>query len=82
MNIHSFLDDFTIGLSALFLPKSKFFRESIESPTFNEHLQGINLLLPEINQGGKYGVYYSEHFENYMVYCYIPEKELFRIKIK
>ena len=56
MNTHSFLDNFTISLSALFLPKSKFFRESIESPTFSEHLQGINLQLPEIQQEGQYEV--------------------------
>lgn len=49
MNIHTILDNYTINLSALFLQKSKFFRDSIESPTFSEHLQGINLQLPEIN---------------------------------
>jgi hypothetical protein len=54
MNIHSFLDNFTISLSALLLPKSKFFRESIESQTFSEHLQGINLQLPEIKHEGQY----------------------------
>ena len=53
MNIHSFLDNFTISLSALLLPKSKFFRDSIESLTFSEHLQGINLQLPEIMQEGQ-----------------------------
>ena len=56
MNIHSFLDNLTISLSALFLPKTKFFRESIKSPTFNEHLHGINLQLPEIKQEGQYEV--------------------------
>jgi hypothetical protein len=56
MNIHKFLDNFTISLSALLLPKSKFFRQSIESPTFSEHLQGINFLLPEIKQEGSYEV--------------------------
>jgi len=56
MNRHSFLDNLTISLSALLLPKSKFFRESIKSPTFSEHLQGINLLLPEIKQEGQYEV--------------------------
>jgi len=34
MNIHTILDNFTVSLSALLLPKSKFFRESIESPAF------------------------------------------------
>ena len=56
MNIHSVIDNLTISLSALLLPKSKFFRESIESPTFSEHLQGINLQLPEIKQEGHYEV--------------------------
>jgi len=56
MNIHSLLDSFTISLSALLLPKSKFFRDSIESSSFSEHLQGINLLLPEIKQEGQYEV--------------------------
>ena len=56
MNIHTILDNFTISLSALLLPKSKFFRESIESPTFSEHLHGINLQLPEIKQEGQYEV--------------------------
>ena len=56
MNIHSFIDNLIISLSALLLPKSKFFRDSIESPTFSEHLQGINLRLPEINQEGQYEV--------------------------
>ncbi len=56
MNIHNFLDNFTLSLSALLLPKSKFFRQSIESPTFSEHLQGISLSLPEIKQEGQYEV--------------------------
>jgi len=56
MNIHTILDNFTISLSVLFLSKSKFFRESIESPTFSEHLHGINFLLPEIKQEGQYEV--------------------------
>jgi len=56
MNIHSFLDNFTISLLALLLPKSKFFRESIKSSTFSEHLQGSNLQLPEIMQEGQYEV--------------------------
>jgi hypothetical protein len=56
MNIHTILDNFTISLSALLLPKSKFFRDSIESPTFSEHLQSINLQFPEIKQEGQYEV--------------------------
>ncbi len=56
MNVHSFLDDLTISLSALFLSKNKFFCESIDSETFPEHLRNIRLHVPEINGEGLYEV--------------------------
>ncbi len=56
MNIHSLTDNLTISLSSLLLPKSKFFRDSIESPAFSGHLQGVNLQLPEIKQEGLYEI--------------------------
>ena len=54
MNAHIFLDNLTISLSALFLSKSKFFNDNIESPTFREHLQQIHLELPDVRREGMF----------------------------
>ncbi len=56
MNIHTMLDKLSINLTALFLPKLKFFSDRIESPTFPEHLKNIHIRLPEIEREGQYEV--------------------------
>lgn len=56
MNKHIFWDDFTITIAKLFIGKNKFFSESIESPSLKEHIDTIELDVPEINGIGIYEV--------------------------
>ena len=48
MNIHEFLDNFTIDISKIFLRKNAYFRDGVESPSFAEHLTAVSLTLPTI----------------------------------
>ena len=54
MNFHSLLDNLTIRTAAL--TKFRYFSASLDSPTFAEHLQGIELDLPRIQGEGFYEV--------------------------
>ena len=56
MNKHIFWDNFTVTLARLFIGKNKFFSESIESPSLREHIDNIELDVPEINGTGIYEV--------------------------
>ncbi len=52
MNIHGLIDKVALGLGAKFMPK--YFRDSIHSQGFAEHLQDVSLVLPEITGEGDY----------------------------
>jgi len=54
MNAHEILDSVSVGLGALSLGKNKFFSRSIDSPGFSEHLEAIELEVPEIEMPGGY----------------------------
>jgi len=52
INIHGLIDKIAVGLGAKFIPK--YFRESIHSQGFDEHLQNVSLELPEVKAEGDY----------------------------
>jgi hypothetical protein len=52
MTIHKFLDNLTITISAPMLGRSKYFRQSVQSQTLDEHLAAIRLELPPIDGEG------------------------------
>lgn len=54
MNIHKFLDNLTITISAPLLGRSKYFRQSVQSQALDEHLAAIRLDLPPIDGEGIY----------------------------
>jgi len=54
MNNHSLIDYLAVDLSALFLRKSKMFRDGIESAPLREHLKAVSLDLPPIGAIGYY----------------------------
>lgn len=54
MSIHGFIDNVALGLGAAFMPK--YFREGYDSPGAAEHIQGVNLHLPEIGGEGTYDI--------------------------
>jgi hypothetical protein len=54
MNIHKFLDNLTITISAPLLARSKYFRQSMQSQALDEHLAAIRLELPLIDGEGVY----------------------------
>jgi hypothetical protein len=54
MNIHKFLDNLTITISAPLLARSKYFRQSVQSQAMDEHLAAIHLQLPPIDGEGVY----------------------------
>jgi hypothetical protein len=49
MNIHTLLDNLTITISAPLLVRSKYFRQSVQGQTLDEHLAAIRLELPPID---------------------------------
>jgi hypothetical protein len=55
MNFHAFLDNLTV--KAATLSKFRYFSSSVESPTFSEHLEAIELDVPRIQGEGYYEVY-------------------------
>ena len=52
--MHAFVDNYTVAVTALLLGKKRWFKDSVESPSFEEQLDGISLTLPEINGEGFY----------------------------
>lgn len=54
MNNHSLIDYLAVDLSALFLRKSRMFRDGIDSAPFQEHLKAVALSLPPPGQIGYY----------------------------
>lgn len=56
MNMNAFLDNLAMSIASFSMSKSKYFRESIVSPTFKEHLEAISMELPDITGEGFYEV--------------------------
>lgn len=54
MSIHGFIDSVAIGFGSLFIPK--YFRDSIESQPFIEHLEAVDLVIPNGEEEGDYEV--------------------------
>lgn len=54
MNIHKAIDNFILDLSSLPSIRSKLFCESVESPSYAEHLRAMTLELPNIEREGFY----------------------------
>jgi predicted esterase YcpF (UPF0227 family) len=54
MNLHAFLDHYTVLAGALVAGRRKFFSQSLESPIFSEILETTSLQLPEIRGEGIY----------------------------
>ena len=52
MSIHGTIDDIALSMGARFTPK--YFRERFDSPSVTEHLQAVNVELPEFNGEGDY----------------------------
>jgi hypothetical protein len=57
MNLHEFLDITSVTLASTIAGSSKFFADSVETSTFNEHLAAINLKFPTIKGEGIYEVF-------------------------
>jgi len=56
MNIHAFIDSFSVKFGAAVFSRSKLFRKSIESPAYEELLNSIDLKWPIIKGEGYYEV--------------------------
>jgi hypothetical protein len=56
MNIHTFLDQYTVTLGAALLGTRKFFSQSVTCPSFDEILNATMVKLPEISGTGLYEV--------------------------
>lgn len=54
LNKHVFFDRVMLGIAGLFVMNKKYFQESIESPTFEEHLKGVTLDFPHFRGEGLY----------------------------
>lgn len=54
MNIHALIDHLAVDLSSLFLRKHKFFRQSIDSPAMDRHIEAAALNVPSIAGPGHY----------------------------
>jgi hypothetical protein len=54
MNKHIFLDNLTATIAALATGKNKFFARSVESPSFEELVKGIQIKTPSINSEGTF----------------------------
>lgn len=53
MKLNAFLDNFGLTISSLFMRK-KYFRDTIDSHTLEEHLQAISIEMPSITDLGHY----------------------------
>lgn len=56
MNKHIFFDNLTASVGALIAGKKKFFAKSIQSPTLEEQVAGVNLAIPLITGEGIFEV--------------------------
>jgi hypothetical protein len=56
MNIHEFLDKTSITVASTFLGGSKYFSESVDTSTFNQHLESVKLKIPTVKGEGIYDV--------------------------
>ena len=56
MNLHTFLDNYTVAVGAMLLGNRKFFSRSVESPGFSELLQAISIGKLMISGEGSYEV--------------------------
>jgi pimeloyl-ACP methyl ester carboxylesterase len=56
MNLHAWIDGFTMRLSALLMPRCRYFSESVESASVVEHLGGVRLDMPDMHGEGEYQV--------------------------
>lgn len=54
--MHVILDKYSVMMAAMLLRNGKWFRESVESPVFQEHFSNTALTLPEIKGEGFYEV--------------------------
>ncbi|MBS4032546.1 MAG: hypothetical protein KGZ63_14155 [Clostridiales bacterium] len=54
--MHVFLDKYSVAMAAIVLKNAKWFRESVDSPGFEEHLNNIKLTLPKFKGEGFYEV--------------------------
>jgi hypothetical protein len=54
MNKHVFLDNFSATIGTMISGKLKFFSESIESDSFNDHMKSVEISIPEINAEGTF----------------------------
>jgi hypothetical protein len=56
MNLHAFLDEYTVSLAALLMGRRKYLSQSVDSPTLAELLETTHLTLPAIEGEGVYEV--------------------------
>jgi hypothetical protein len=56
MNIHEFIDKTSITIASSFLGGFKFFSESVETSSFNQHLDSVNMKFPAVKGEGLYEV--------------------------
>jgi len=56
MNKHVFLDNLTANIGSLIADKKKFFANSVDGPSFKEHLDAMEAEIPEIEKEGVYEV--------------------------
>ncbi|WP_070120917.1 alpha/beta hydrolase family protein [Bacillus marinisedimentorum] len=54
--MHEFLDKYSVAMTALFFKKSQWFRESVESPGFEDHLNHIEMPSLDIKAEGFYEI--------------------------
>lgn len=54
--MHAFLDKYSVTMTSALLKNGQWFRESIDSPGFKEHLDNILMELPKIQSEGFYEV--------------------------
>jgi len=56
MNIHSLIDHISIRSTEVLVVNNKIFSKGVESPTYIEHINNVNLKIPDLNGEGKYEV--------------------------
>ena len=56
MNLHAFLDEYTVSLAALLMGRRRYFSQSVDSPPLAELLETTHLTLPDIEGEGVYEV--------------------------
>lgn len=54
--MHAFIDKYSVAMTALLLKNNRWFKNSLESPHFKEHLDNITITLPKIKGEGFYEV--------------------------